>query len=407
WDLLNDDKPREVAVLTGVGEEGWGRPTVVYHVAFSPDGKTLVSGRPDGRINVWDMATYRLRAQFPGGVAVSFSADGKNLIAASHNGGIQWLEARTGKRIESGKKAARRSYHYVDCVAFAPNGTRVAVCDPFAVYIVDSLTGETIQQHVVQRSISCVVFSPDSRLLAIGDYSSGVVLIDGVTGEQLSRFDNQKRYQSLFDFSRDGRYVAWGEDKSVVVSTLDRILPKKGTAADVPEKEPSAGPLQARLTATESTYVLDLNGKTAGEVSQTLGMGGTVAVPKVNLTLQVRNISDKPILIRDEGSVTLHLVGAGAFNVPKGSRSTTPATNFDRGEPRKLAPGECYSIRLHNLDSYGLQSYWLLPGEYTIYACYCAEVSSGGGVSDGREAKPRYLLVSAPPVKVNVLAPRK
>jgi WD40 repeat protein len=407
WDLLDDDKPREAAVLVAVGQEGWRRPTVVYQAAFSPDGKALVSGRPDGRINIWDMATCRLRAQFTGGVAASFSSDGQTLIAVGHNGMIQRLDANTGSKIEPGKKSDGKSYHYVDLVAFAPNGTRVAICDPFTAYIMDPLTSETIQQHIVQRSVSCVVFSPDSRLLAIGDYSSGVVIADGITGRQLRRFDNQKRYQSLFDFSRDGRCVAWGEHESVVVSTLDQILPKKGAPQDAPpENDPPAGPLQARLTANESTYVLNLYDKTAGEVSQTLGVGGPVAVPKVDLTLQVRNVSDKPVLIRDEGAVTVHLVGAGAFNVPKGSRSTTPFTNLAPGKSRKLAPGEGYSIGIHNLDSYGLESYWLLPGEYTVYAIYCAEVSSVEGASGSGEAKSRYAVLLAPPIKVKVIPPR-
>jgi hypothetical protein len=405
WDLLKEDKPREAAVLVAVGQEGWCRPTVVFQAAFSPDGKTLVSGRLDGRINVWDMATYH-RTQRAGGIAASFSPDGQALIAVSHDGTIQRLDANTGKRIEPDNKGDSKSYHYVDRVAFAPNGTRVAICDPFAVYIVDSLTGATIQQHIVQRSVSCAVFSPDSKFLAIGDYRTGVVLADGSTGKLLRRFDCQNRYDSLFDFSHDGRCIAWRERESVVVSTLDQLLPKQGAPKDVPEIDAPAGPLQARLTATENTYVLDLNGKAAGQVSQTLGMEATVAVPKVDLTLQVRNVSDKPILIRDEGSMTIHLAGAGAFNVPKGSRSTTPFTNFDTREPRKLTPGECYSIRIRSLESFGQQAYWLLPGEYTIYASYCAEVSSVKGAFEGSKSKSQYLLVPAPPIKVQVVSPK-
>src|SRR5205807_4506388 len=49
WDLISG---REVATLTGHEGE-------VTSVAFSPDGRTLVSGSNDQTVRVWDVATRR------------------------------------------------------------------------------------------------------------------------------------------------------------------------------------------------------------------------------------------------------------------------------------------------------------------------------------------------------------
>ena len=57
----------------------------VHAVAFSPDGKTLVTGSGDGKLKLWDMATAQnpmiLRQPAPVHM-VDFSKDGQSLVVA-------------------------------------------------------------------------------------------------------------------------------------------------------------------------------------------------------------------------------------------------------------------------------------------------------------------------------------
>jgi WD40 repeat protein len=64
-------------------------------VAFSPDGKTLVSGSRSvqgktGEVKLWDAITGQFRATLKGNVGqvstVAFSRNGKLLAAANHKG---------------------------------------------------------------------------------------------------------------------------------------------------------------------------------------------------------------------------------------------------------------------------------------------------------------------------------
>ena len=57
-------------------------------MAFSPDGKTLASGSPDGTVRLWDLATSRpIGAPLTGHTglvtSVAFSPDGKTLATGS------------------------------------------------------------------------------------------------------------------------------------------------------------------------------------------------------------------------------------------------------------------------------------------------------------------------------------
>lgn len=72
-----------------------GHSSSVYAVAFSPDGKTLVSGSADNTLKLWDVAERKLLATLEGHSswvhAVAFSPDGKTLVSGSaDNTIIQW-----------------------------------------------------------------------------------------------------------------------------------------------------------------------------------------------------------------------------------------------------------------------------------------------------------------------------
>src|SRR5262249_39907470 len=94
----------------------------VHTVAFSPDGKTLLTGSWDKTARLWDAATGRalgepLRHQYRV-VSVAFSTDGKAVLTGSNDGTARLWDAATGRPLE-------RTFPFrsiVNTAAFSPDG---------------------------------------------------------------------------------------------------------------------------------------------------------------------------------------------------------------------------------------------------------------------------------------------
>jgi len=60
---------------------------VVYSVAFSPDGKQIVSGSDDKTVRLWDSASGKVLRELQGHTdwvsSVAFSRDGKQIVSGS------------------------------------------------------------------------------------------------------------------------------------------------------------------------------------------------------------------------------------------------------------------------------------------------------------------------------------
>jgi WD40 repeat protein len=79
--------------------------TIVYSLAFSPDGKTLASGAGEadhfGAVRLWDVAsganTATSRTQSIAVLSVAFSPDGKTLASGMADGTVRLWEVPTAK----------------------------------------------------------------------------------------------------------------------------------------------------------------------------------------------------------------------------------------------------------------------------------------------------------------------
>jgi len=72
-------------------------------VAFSNNGKTLVSGSADRTVKLWDVATRRELATLKGHgdivFSVAFSSDEKTLASGSNDKTVKLWEAATEKQV--------------------------------------------------------------------------------------------------------------------------------------------------------------------------------------------------------------------------------------------------------------------------------------------------------------------
>ena len=95
---------------------------IVMSVAFSPDGKYVVSGSWDDTARVWEAATGEEVARMTHDDAVysvAFSPDGKYVVSGSRG----WKPLACGKLPQAEEEVARMTHDApVVSVAFSPDG---------------------------------------------------------------------------------------------------------------------------------------------------------------------------------------------------------------------------------------------------------------------------------------------
>jgi WD40 repeat protein/serine/threonine protein kinase/tetratricopeptide (TPR) repeat protein len=145
-----------------------GHANAIWDVAFSPDGKRLVSASADASARVWDVQTGKELVCFRGHNQqvnyATFSPDGKRIASTGADKTVKIWDAATGAQ------PITLRGHTGGCigVAFSRDGGRIASgSDDGTVKIWDAASGEellTLRGH--QDGVAGVVFDPEDRWLA-------------------------------------------------------------------------------------------------------------------------------------------------------------------------------------------------------------------------------------------------
>jgi len=143
-------------------------------VAFSPDALAMATLADDGEVRVWDVESQQVTTNFPsvpvGGVFERFSAAAKVRAtpAADATAGLPGSESKqTRTRFTT---TTLYTSHY-GCVLFSPDGRLLAVGEAQPrIRLLDRATGEMREILVPPPAdgITALAFSPDSKLLAAG-----------------------------------------------------------------------------------------------------------------------------------------------------------------------------------------------------------------------------------------------
>jgi WD40 repeat protein len=212
---------QDVAVFPQLGHTG-----SVYSVAFSPDGKQLVSGSHDKTIKLWDVTTGREIKTFSGLppstiITVCFSPDGKQILSGSFDG-IKLWDVATGREIRTFTGHNNPVYS----IAFSPDGRQVLSSSyndgwqpslDHVTKVWDIATGREIRTFKGHNDYLCsVAFSSDGKFLVSGSHDKTIKLWDIATGREIKTFLGHTDIVKSVAFSPDGRQIVSGSsDKTI------------------------------------------------------------------------------------------------------------------------------------------------------------------------------------------------
>ncbi len=193
-------------------------------LAFSPDGQTLAIGLGAGGINLWDK-TAGVVTQFLKGpeeryirrvLDLAFSPDSKLLASCGEDKLVDLWDMETNKHL----RTFIGHEDDVFSVGFSPDGKTLASSSKESVHSWNTQAGEEhLRSVITHTAILDVVFSPDGKTLATGNKDNTVSLWDAKTGKSLNTLIGHKGEVSNVAFSSDGKTLAssGNEDKTVIL----------------------------------------------------------------------------------------------------------------------------------------------------------------------------------------------
>ncbi|KAJ7327974.1 WD40-repeat-containing domain protein, partial [Mycena albidolilacea] len=195
-----------------------GHSDLVQSVAFSIDGKHLVSGSNDTTVRIWEVVTatelYTLQGYSDTVHSVGFSPDGKHVVSGSYDNNVRTWDVVTGTKLCTFQGHSMK----VNSVGFSSDGRHiVSGSNDKTVGIWDAGTGTELHTRRGQSDqVRSVVFSPDGRHIASGSDDSTVRIWDAVAGTELQALQGHSGCVWCVAFSSDGKHVVSGsEDKTV------------------------------------------------------------------------------------------------------------------------------------------------------------------------------------------------
>lgn len=188
-----------------------GHDAVAGSVAVSPQGDLVASGDWNGVVIVWDMTTGRPQHSFTTGEDglahdLAFSPDGA-ILAAIQSGRIWLWQLSDGAALSTPVKQG------IKALAFSSSDQALNFVTEEGIGTWNWTTAQSQFKPLNLNRIDTAVFSADGQLLAIKNVT-GIVVWNVADGQQISRLLSQDWGGQMFPpmaFSPDGRLLAVGD----------------------------------------------------------------------------------------------------------------------------------------------------------------------------------------------------
>jgi DNA-binding beta-propeller fold protein YncE len=219
--LVSSGDDRTLRLYTAAGKllsVRGGLAARVVSLAFFADGRTLATVSEDGTVALWEIPTGKLLAKLklPGRVQTSAVMPDGKVLATAEDGRVRLWDVSTGKELREAGGNAKRVWS----LAFSPDGKVLASGgDGGTVRLWDSASGKEVKAlrgHADR--VRSVTFSPDGRRLVTGGGDRMVAIWDVATGQQVRSLDGEGG--AGIAVSPDGKSVAVGAGNGVKVFDL-------------------------------------------------------------------------------------------------------------------------------------------------------------------------------------------
>ncbi len=228
WDA---DKGQEVFTLMGHTDK-------VRSVAYSADGKRIVSGSVDKTVKVWDAVKgkeiFTLKGHTGGVSSVAFSVDGKRIVSGSGRGALNEQEhpaqgevkvwdADKGKEI----RTLDRFSNGVASMALSTDGKRIVTGNDFGKGMVTVRNVDTGQEVLTLKGhkagVTSVAFSADGQRIVSGSWDGTVKVWDTDKVQEILSLEGHTRTVTSVAFSADGKRIVSGSlDGTIKVWDTDK-----------------------------------------------------------------------------------------------------------------------------------------------------------------------------------------